>query len=105
LEQEILNNGKEGSTENEYEWYPDHEPGVIYYLKEQLSKLREMAEIMRHIDYLYSGDIGDDSFMRLVKEVETKYNDPIQQILSDPNDNLNERITDALQQAAAEYDT
>jgi hypothetical protein len=30
---------------------------------------------MRHIDYLYSGDHGDDSFMERVKEVEEKYKD------------------------------
>jgi len=46
---------------------------VIEYLKEQLPKLRKMAEIMRHIDYLYSGDHGDDSFMERVREVEEKY--------------------------------
>jgi hypothetical protein len=40
-----------------------------------------------------------------VKEVEAKYNDPIQQILNDPNDNLNERIANAMQEAIAEYDT
>jgi hypothetical protein len=28
---------------------------------------------MRHIDYLYSGDHGDDSFMKRVQEVEEKY--------------------------------
>jgi hypothetical protein len=60
---------------------------------------------MRHIDYLYSGDHGDDSFMERVKEVEDKYNNPLQQILNDPNDNLNERIANAMQEAIAEYDT
>ena len=48
-------------------------PEVIEYLKEQLPKMRKMAEIMRHIDYLYSGDHGEDSFLRRVKEVESKY--------------------------------
>ncbi len=48
-------------------------PEVIEYLKEQLPKMRKMAEIMRHIDYLYSGDHGDDSFMKRVQEVEEKY--------------------------------
>jgi hypothetical protein len=73
LEAEIQNNGREGSKEDNYEWYPNHEPEVIEYLKEQLPKMRKMAEIMRHIDYLYSGDHGDDSFMERVKEVEAKY--------------------------------
>jgi hypothetical protein len=70
LEQDILNNGRNC---DDGEWYPDHEPEVIEYLKEQLPKMRKMAEIMRHIDYLYSGDHGDDSFMERIKEVEDKY--------------------------------
>ena len=76
LEEEILNNGKERNDTGFYgeKWYPNHEPEVIEYLKEQLPKMRKMAEIMRHIDYLYSGDHGDDSFMDRVKEVEAKYN-------------------------------
>jgi predicted choloylglycine hydrolase len=77
LEEEILNNGKERNEDRtySYDWYPNHEPEVIEYLKEQLPKMRKMAEIMRHIDYLYSGDHGDDSFMERVKEVEEKYKD------------------------------
>jgi len=69
LEEEILNNDKE----DEYGWKPNHEPEVLEYLKEQVPKMRKMAEIMRHIDYLYSGDIGDDGFLLRVKEVEAKY--------------------------------
>ncbi len=44
-----------------------------------------------------------------LKQIKTiaKYSfaNPIQQILSDPNDNLNNRIADALKQAVEEYDT
>ena len=65
LEQEIRHNGKAGTD-------GDHSDEVIEYLKEQVPKLRKMAEIMRHIDYLYSGDNCDDSFMERVKEVEGK---------------------------------
>ncbi len=104
LEQEILNNGKAGTDGDHSNWYPNHEPEVIEYLKKQIPILNKMAEIMRHIDFLYSGDHGDDSFMQRVKEVEAKYNDPIQQILNDPDDNLNDRITTALQEAIKEYD-
>jgi hypothetical protein len=104
LEIEIQNNGKERTEDRTYgyEWYPNHDPDVIDVLQEQIPKLRKMAEIMKHIDYLYSGDIGDDSFMDRIKEVEEKYNDPIQQILNDPDDNLNKRIAEALQEAANE---
>ena len=69
LEEEIWNNDKA----DEFGWKPNHEPEVLEYLKEQVPKLRKMAEIMRHIDYLYSGDHGDDSFLLRVKEVEVKY--------------------------------
>lgn len=75
LEEEIQNNGKERNDTGYYgiDYYPTHEPEVIEYLKKQLPKMRKMAEIMRHIDYLYSGDHGDDSFLLRVKEVEAKY--------------------------------
>ena len=46
---------------------------MIEYLKGQVPKMRKMAEIMRHIDYLYSGDHSDDYFLKYVKEVENKY--------------------------------
>jgi hypothetical protein len=101
LEEEVCNNYKKNEYEHAYE-YPEE---VCKYLMEQVPKMRKMATLMRHIDYLYSGDHGSDSFMRIVKEVEKEYNDPIQQILNDPDDNLNERIANAMQEAIAEYDT
>jgi hypothetical protein len=69
LEQEIANNGKVNEDGYKYEFDPD----VIDYLEAQLPKMRKMAEIMRAVDYLYSGDHGDDSFLLRVKEVELKY--------------------------------
>ena len=69
LEQEIASN----NTVNEYGDKYNFDPDVINYLEAQIPKLRKMAEIMRAVDYLYSGDHGDDSFLLLVKEVEAKY--------------------------------
>ena len=69
MEQEIAAN----NTVNEYGEKYNFDPDVIDYLEAQIPKLRKMAEIMRHIDYLYSGDHGDDSFLLRVKEVEAKY--------------------------------
>jgi hypothetical protein len=75
LEEEIQTNGKEPNNTGYYgiDYYPNYSDECIEYLKEQLPKMRKMAEIMRHIDYLYSGDHGDDSFLLRVKEVEAKY--------------------------------
>ena len=76
LEQEIQNK----DVKDEYGYSYNFSSEVIEYLKEQLPKLRKMSEIMRHIDYLYSGDHGDDSFLERVKEVENKYSPfPLQQ--------------------------
>ena len=69
LELAILNNNKV----DEYGYKREYDPDVIDYLEAQIPKMRKMAEIMRHIDYLYSGDIGDDGFLLCVKEVEAKY--------------------------------
>ena len=66
LEVEIQNNTKP----DEYGYASNLSPETIKYLRKQLLKMRKMAEIMRHIDYLYSGDHGEDSFMVRVKEVE-----------------------------------
>ena len=75
LEVEIENNGKGRYEDRTYgqEWYPNHDPDVIDVLREQIPKLRKMATIMRDIDYLYSGDIGDDGFLLRMKETEVKY--------------------------------
>ena len=75
MEVEIENNGKQGNTEDGYSWYPNHEPEVIEYLKKQVPILNKMAEIMRIIDYLYSGDIGDNNFFKRIQEIEDKYKD------------------------------
>jgi hypothetical protein len=69
LEQEIQNN----NVEQEYGYTPNHRPEVIEYLEEQVHILHKMADIMRHIDYLYAADTCDDTFMERVKEVESKY--------------------------------
>lgn len=69
LENEIQNN----NVKDEYGYASDYNPEVIEYLEEQVHFLHKMADIMRHIDYLYSGDHGPDTFMKKVMEVERKY--------------------------------
>ena len=73
LEEEIRHNGKAGTDGDHSYYYSNFEPETIKYLRKQLIPMRKMAEIMRHVDYLYSGDHGEDSFMERVKEVEEKY--------------------------------
>jgi hypothetical protein len=69
LQEEILVNGKPEGRYAE-SWFPNHSEEVIEYLKTQVPHLRKMSEIMRAIDYLYSGDLGDDSFMKRITEIE-----------------------------------
>ncbi len=69
LEQEI----KDNFIEDDWGYYKGYPEEVIECLKSYLPQMRKMAEIMRAVDYLYSGDHGSDSFMKHVKEVEEKY--------------------------------
>ena len=69
LEQEI----KDNFINDDWGYYKGYPEEVIECLKSYLPQMRKMVEIMRHIDYLYSGDHGHDSFMNMIKEVEEKY--------------------------------
>ena len=71
LEQEIENNFINDDW-GYHHGYPDE---VIECLKSYIPQMNKMAEIMRHIDYLYAGDHGPDSFMEKVKEIEERYKD------------------------------
>ena len=70
LEVEIQNNDK--PDECGYA-PPNFSPETLKYLRKQLRQMRKTAEIMRHVDYLYSGDHGEDSFMVNVKQVEKNW--------------------------------
>jgi len=59
--------------ENAINFNEDDEEGGAHLSREVLSILcsklpliREAARVMRHIDYLYSGDFGEESFMNAV---------------------------------------
>jgi hypothetical protein len=41
---------------------------ALQYLKEQVAAIRKTAYIMKQIDYLYSGDLGEESFFKKIKE-------------------------------------
>lgn len=64
LENKIENNHRK----DEYGYCPGYSEEVLSYLREQITILRKMSQVMRDIDYLYSGDHGEDSFMERVKK-------------------------------------
>ena len=66
LENDILNNAKP----DEYQYAPNFSAETICYLKDRLPEIRKMSEIMRAIDYLYSGDHGEDSFFKAISKIE-----------------------------------
>ncbi len=68
LEKDIANN----NIPDEYGYSSAYNNEVIDYLKFQVSKIRQMAETMRAIDYLYSGDHGEDSFLKVIQDLEKK---------------------------------
>ena len=69
LEVEIHNNNKP----DEYGYVKNYSPETIKYLRKQIPQMYKVAEIMRAVDFLYAADHGEDSFMKVVKEIEEKY--------------------------------
>ena len=65
LENDIQNN----STPDEYGYAHEFDQNTIDYLTKQVTFFRKAAKIMKHIDYLYSGDHGEDTFMNIVKNI------------------------------------
>lgn len=45
---------------------------TLAVLRAEIPVLRRAAEVMRAIDYLYSGDHGEDSFARAIHNIEVK---------------------------------
>lgn len=64
-----------GNNDRKNEWGHSHSysPEVLGYLEGQVFNLRRMSEIMRAIDYLYSGDHGEESFLKVVREIEVRH--------------------------------
>ena len=69
LEQEIKNN----FINDDWGYHKGYADDVIECLQSYLPQMRKMVEIMRHIDYLYAGDHGSDSFMNFIADVEERY--------------------------------
>ena len=65
LENKIENNDRK----DEWGYCPGYGEDVLSYLREQIPILRKMSQVMRDIDYLYSGDHGEDSFLERVKKI------------------------------------
>ena len=70
LENRIENN----TTPDEYGGAPELPQEILDYLKTQVSNLRKISEVMRAIDYLYSGDHSELSFMKTIGKIEGKTN-------------------------------
>lgn len=66
LENEIENNERP----NEYDYCPGYSPEVLEILSHQVAKINKIAKVMKAIDYLYSGDYGEDSFLEAMKKIE-----------------------------------
>jgi hypothetical protein len=62
LENEIENNNKE----DRYGYSPSYTPEIIEILKKQIPEINRVAKIMKAIDYLYSGDYGEDNFIEFM---------------------------------------
>lgn len=59
LEHEIASN----TAKNDLGYCPNFSEKTLKELKKWLPRLKQMADVMHHIDYLYSGDYGEDTFL------------------------------------------
>lgn len=65
LENEILNNKRT----DEWGYAPDYSQETLDVLREQVPLINKVARLMKAIDYLYSGDYGEDSFLEAVNSI------------------------------------
>lgn len=72
---ELSNEIENNYIANEHGYYHGYSKTVTDLLEEQIPMLLKAAEIMRHIDYLYSGDIGESLFIERLKKSEEKFED------------------------------
>lgn len=66
LEREIENN----EIPDEWGCCTSYDSKVLNVLKRQISQINRIADIMKAIDYLYSGDYGEDTFLESIKKIE-----------------------------------
>lgn len=65
LENRIENN----NVDDEYGYSPNYPEEVLRVLRAHIPEINRIAKIMRAIDYLYSGDHGEDSFLRAIEVI------------------------------------
>lgn len=61
LEHEIDSNGVENNS--------GYSEEVLKELKKWVPRFKQMADVMRHIDYLYSGDHGETTFLEKISSL------------------------------------
>lgn len=64
-----LENALDNNQNPDRFFYPKGEE-VTIKLRELVPKVRHLSQVMRHIDYLYSGDHGEDSFLQALNKLE-----------------------------------
>lgn len=64
LESDIRNNHKKDQWGYAHNFRED----VIYELNVILSKAKELTKLMKHVEWLYSGDDSEETFLKNIKE-------------------------------------
>lgn len=67
---ELENLIERNEVDDDQGYSPGYGEEVIKILREKLPEIRRIAATMKHIDYLYSGDHGEESFIEKMKRTE-----------------------------------
>ena len=69
---ELDNEIERNNIKDEWGYAPELSEETLSLLRQKVSEIRKISEEMRHIDYLYSGDYSEESFMERMKESNEK---------------------------------
>lgn len=65
---ELENEIERNNVKDEWGYAPELSEETLNLLRQKVIEIRKISEEMRHIDYLYSGDYSEESFMERMKE-------------------------------------
>jgi hypothetical protein len=72
-------------VENDWGYQPNYSAGVILRLK-SISLLAELtSSLMKEVEWLYSGDTGEESFLKRLDNIESNFSPRFEELMGEYN--------------------